>query len=156
MCGAGEFATYLNYCRSLRFEDKPDYAYLRRLFRDLFYRKGYTLDYVYDWTLKNKTEMEAKELKEGKVVDGNGVAGTAVATTATGDSTLPPGSDQLPTANGAAGSGITGIPSVGVAGTSVATQIGTSQAGTSSGIGSNTPSSAGRAAGTNGPGIDGV
>ena len=28
-----EFATYLNYVRSLRFEGKPDYAYLRRLFR---------------------------------------------------------------------------------------------------------------------------
>lgn len=25
-----EFVTYLNYCRSLRFEDRPDYAYLRR------------------------------------------------------------------------------------------------------------------------------
>ncbi|XP_058515910.1 casein kinase I-like, partial [Ochotona princeps] len=36
-----EFATYLNYCRSLRFEDRPDYAYLRRLFKDLYIRKGY-------------------------------------------------------------------------------------------------------------------
>ena len=33
-----EFVTYLNYCRSLRFEDRPDYAYLRRLFKDLFFR----------------------------------------------------------------------------------------------------------------------
>ncbi|CAK0795879.1 unnamed protein product [Prorocentrum cordatum] len=28
------FASYLNYCRALRFEDRPDYAYLRRLFKD--------------------------------------------------------------------------------------------------------------------------
>lgn len=49
----GEFATYLTYCRKLRFDDKPDYAYLRRLFRDLFYRKGYQMDYVYDWTVLN-------------------------------------------------------------------------------------------------------
>ena len=34
-------ATYLNYCRSLRFEDRPDYAYLRRLLKDLFFREGY-------------------------------------------------------------------------------------------------------------------
>merc|ERR1711959_116405 len=27
-----EFVTYLNYCRSLRFEDRPDYSYCRRLF----------------------------------------------------------------------------------------------------------------------------
>ncbi|CAG8841322.1 10933_t:CDS:2, partial [Racocetra persica] len=31
-----EFAIYLNYTRSLRFDDKPDYSYLRKLFRDLF------------------------------------------------------------------------------------------------------------------------
>ena len=30
-----EFETYLNYCRVLTFDAKPDYAYLRRLFRDL-------------------------------------------------------------------------------------------------------------------------
>ncbi|KMU73290.1 casein kinase 1 [Coccidioides immitis RMSCC 3703] len=31
-----EFAVYLNYTRSLRFDDKPDYSYLRKIFRDLF------------------------------------------------------------------------------------------------------------------------
>ena len=45
----GEFATYLNFCRSLKFEDKPDYAYLRQLFRSLFHKLGYTYDYVFDW-----------------------------------------------------------------------------------------------------------
>jgi casein kinase 1 len=47
-----EFSTYLNYNRSLRFEDKPDYGYLKKLFRDLFVREGYQMDYVFDWTLK--------------------------------------------------------------------------------------------------------
>jgi casein kinase 1 len=51
-----EFAVYLNYVRSLRFEDKPDYAYLRKLFRDLFLREGYQMDYVFDWTLKRLQE----------------------------------------------------------------------------------------------------
>ncbi|CAN8324467.1 unnamed protein product [Cochlearia groenlandica] len=46
-----EFTSYFHYCRSLRFEDKPDYSYLRRLFRDLFIREGYQLDYVFDWTI---------------------------------------------------------------------------------------------------------
>ena len=36
-----EFATYLNYCRQLRFEDRPDYAYLRGLFKDLYIKEGY-------------------------------------------------------------------------------------------------------------------
>ena len=48
-----EFATYLQYCRSLRFDDKPDYAYLRRIMRELFYRKGYQSDFVFDWTIMN-------------------------------------------------------------------------------------------------------
>eukprot|EP01071_Lankesteria_metandrocarpae_P002268 Lankesteria_metandrocarpae@DN2201_c0_g1_i2.p1 len=48
-----EFITYLNYCRSLRFEDRPDYAYLRRLFKDLFVREGFQEDFVFDWTYAN-------------------------------------------------------------------------------------------------------
>ena len=51
----GEFATYLNFCRSLRFEDKPDYPYLRELFRGLFHKLGYTYDYVFDWSAKKVT-----------------------------------------------------------------------------------------------------
>ncbi|MBA0686277.1 hypothetical protein Goari_013886 [Gossypium aridum] len=46
-----EFVSYFQYCRSLRFEDKPDYSYLKRLFRDLFIREGYSFDYVFDWTV---------------------------------------------------------------------------------------------------------
>ncbi|KAM3221532.1 casein kinase 1-like protein 2 isoform X1 [Capsicum annuum] len=46
-----EFASYFHYCRSLRFEDKPDYAYLKRILRDLFIREGFQFDYVFDWTI---------------------------------------------------------------------------------------------------------
>ncbi|PSN37932.1 Casein kinase I isoform epsilon [Blattella germanica] len=46
-----EFHTYLNYCRSLRFEERPDYSYLRQLFRTLFHRQGFTYDYVFDWNM---------------------------------------------------------------------------------------------------------
>ena len=46
-----EFATYFNYCRSLRFDDKPDYPYLRKLFRELFIREGFEYDYVFDWSV---------------------------------------------------------------------------------------------------------
>ncbi|KAE8711048.1 Casein kinase I isoform delta [Hibiscus syriacus] len=46
-----EFATYFHYCRSLRFDDKPDYCYLKCLFRELFVRKGFEFDYVFDWTI---------------------------------------------------------------------------------------------------------
>lgn len=59
-----EFASYLNYCRSLRFDDKPDYAYLRRLFRDLFYKEGYQADFAYDWTLKSDDEKKKAAAKK--------------------------------------------------------------------------------------------
>ncbi|PHJ21312.1 casein kinase i [Cystoisospora suis] len=51
-----EFATYLNYCRSLRFEDRPDYTYLRRLFRDLYIKEGFDEgEQDFDWTFKLNT-----------------------------------------------------------------------------------------------------
>jgi casein kinase I family protein HRR25 len=51
-CGfPNEFAIYLNYTRSLRFDDKPDYSYLRKIFHDLFVREGFQYDYVFDWTV---------------------------------------------------------------------------------------------------------
>ncbi|KAJ2723257.1 serine/threonine protein kinase [Coemansia sp. Benny D115] len=44
-----EFAVYLNYARALRFDDKPDYTYLKRLFRELFVRSDFKYDYTFDW-----------------------------------------------------------------------------------------------------------
>ncbi|XP_055904726.1 casein kinase I isoform X4 [Eupeodes corollae] len=47
-----EFATYLRYVRRLDFFETPDYDFLRRLFQDLFERKGYVDDGEFDWTGK--------------------------------------------------------------------------------------------------------
>ncbi|KAL3517713.1 hypothetical protein ACH5RR_020302 [Cinchona calisaya] len=54
-----EFISYFHYCRSLRFEDKPDYSYLKKLFRDLFIREGYQFDYVFDWTILKYPQIGA-------------------------------------------------------------------------------------------------
>jgi len=40
----------MNYCKTLKFEEKPDYNFLRRMFRDLFERIGLELDFQYEWT----------------------------------------------------------------------------------------------------------
>lgn len=49
-----EFRMYFEYCRALRFDDKPDYSYLKRLFKELFVRLHYVADGLYDWVkLKN-------------------------------------------------------------------------------------------------------
>lgn len=60
-----EFGTYLAYCRNLRFDEKPDYLYLRKLFKDLFKKLGYEMDYIYDWNIvaeeKKKKEQAMQE-----------------------------------------------------------------------------------------------
>lgn len=54
-----EFISYFHYCRSLRFDDKPDYTYLKRLFRDLFIREAYQFDYIFDWTVLKYPQIGA-------------------------------------------------------------------------------------------------
>jgi len=69
-----EFTTYLNYCHKLNFDEKPDYGYLRKLFKDLYIRKGFECDFVYDWNLiksAHKQQMlqaptEAKLAQDGQ------------------------------------------------------------------------------------------
>ncbi|KAL8208378.1 hypothetical protein R6Q57_007790 [Mikania cordata] len=64
-----EFISYFHYCRSLKFEDKPDYSYLKRLFRDLFIREGYQFDYVFDWTMLKYPQIGASS--RGRIQSGN-------------------------------------------------------------------------------------
>jgi hypothetical protein len=61
---------YLNYCRGLKFEDVPDYVYLRQLFRGLFLRLNHEYDNAFDWKalplreVGNSSSQESSELME--------------------------------------------------------------------------------------------
>lgn len=55
-----EMATYLRYVRRLDFFETPDYEYLRKLFQDLFERKGYVDDGEFDWTGKTMVSSVCK------------------------------------------------------------------------------------------------
>mmetsp|Transcript_57416 Transcript_57416/g.136475 ORF Transcript_57416/g.136475 Transcript_57416/m.136475 type:complete len:477 (+) Transcript_57416:121-1551(+) len=44
------FHAYLRYCRSLSFEDSPDYASLHSRFKEVFIAEGFKNDGVFDWT----------------------------------------------------------------------------------------------------------
>ena len=47
-----EFAQYMKQVRKLKFEEEPDYAGYRKLFADLFRRRGFVYDGNYDWMKK--------------------------------------------------------------------------------------------------------
>ena len=74
---------YLNYCRGLRFEEMPDYMYLRQLFRILFRTLNHQYDYVFDWSmLKQKA---AQHVTGSNMFVGAGA--TTTQTPATGQKT---------------------------------------------------------------------
>lgn len=45
-----EFESYLSYCRRMKFNERPDYVYIKRIFQELFIKQGYTYDNIYDWS----------------------------------------------------------------------------------------------------------
>jgi len=93
-----EFATYLNFCRSLRFDDKPDYTYLRQLFRNLFHREGYTYDYVFDWTVQIQEQRLRGDSSQSR---GGGARKSSAAAPAGGAGDA----SRRPTAGGGGGGG---------------------------------------------------
>jgi hypothetical protein len=40
------------------FEDRPDYRYLKRIFKDLFDRQGFVDDGLYDWDIMKKAQEQ--------------------------------------------------------------------------------------------------
>lgn len=76
MCGKipKEFAKYLNYCRSLNFEDKPCISDLKRLFKNLMKKKNLDFDFKFDWIKTGCTKQisyEPDDDEEGDGVDKN-------------------------------------------------------------------------------------
>lgn len=46
-----EFIFYFKYVRELQFDEKPDYQYLRDLFKKLLSRNDLYNDFVFDWCI---------------------------------------------------------------------------------------------------------
>lgn len=40
-----EINMFINYCRNLKFEEKPDYNYLRKILKEAMIRNGLEYDY---------------------------------------------------------------------------------------------------------------
>lgn len=67
------FLQYFNYVKNLRFEDKPDYCYLRSLFRDFFLQENYRYDYIFDWTIVKfqQSKLGKRNEKDGDANNNN-------------------------------------------------------------------------------------
>mmetsp|Transcript_6708 Transcript_6708/g.15242 ORF Transcript_6708/g.15242 Transcript_6708/m.15242 type:complete len:387 (-) Transcript_6708:161-1321(-) len=98
-----ELVTYFQCCRSLRFDDKPDYSYLRKLFRDLFIRESYQYDYVFDWTILKYQQTQGGAGSSGAAGAGGGGGGAgAPAPAARGKAPEAAQGSGLPTDSAAA------------------------------------------------------
>eukprot|EP00826_Nyctotherus_ovalis_P020020 TRINITY_DN1624_c0_g5_i1.p1 TRINITY_DN1624_c0_g5~~TRINITY_DN1624_c0_g5_i1.p1 ORF type:complete len:268 (+),score=62.83 TRINITY_DN1624_c0_g5_i1:666-1469(+) len=68
-----EFAGYIKYCRSLKFDEAPNYVYVKKLFEDRFNDEKYTMDYQFDWvtlkSLKKESDNEAIKLMLKRAAD---------------------------------------------------------------------------------------
>jgi len=47
---------FLDYCRELKFDEKPDYNYLTNLLEDILDDEDLKIDFVYDWSENNNKE----------------------------------------------------------------------------------------------------
>ena len=57
----GEFSHFLTYCKSLHFEDKPDYNYLKKLLKTAFSKEGYKYDGVFDWFTSSSPSSQQQQ-----------------------------------------------------------------------------------------------
>jgi serine/threonine protein kinase len=69
LCGGypEEFMEYISYCRKLKFAERPDYASLRKLFKELYIRSGYDNDYIYDWSKLREANNKSVTIDTTKV-----------------------------------------------------------------------------------------
>lgn len=71
-----EFIMYFTHCRNLKFDERPNYSYLKDLFKELMKKLGYDYDYKYDWVIKlessnqnqgNSTKNNKKDENQDKI-----------------------------------------------------------------------------------------
>lgn len=58
-----EIQSFISYARELRFEDRPDYAYLKKLIKQMADKDNIQLDFEFDWVIRKNEERKKEEKK---------------------------------------------------------------------------------------------
>ncbi|KAK2952138.1 putative Casein kinase I [Blattamonas nauphoetae] len=61
-----EFQRYMDIARNLRYDETPPYFELRRLFRSIFVRMEFELDFVFDWSNRHRKQDSRLEDRDGR------------------------------------------------------------------------------------------
>ena len=73
-----EFKEYLDYCKNLKFDERPDYLFLAKLFKDLSIKLEYHNDHLFDWTMLRYTkaiiEKQSSDILQIKDTENNSKA----------------------------------------------------------------------------------
>ncbi|KAI5988874.1 hypothetical protein F5J12DRAFT_898070 [Pisolithus orientalis] len=59
-----------DYTQALRFDNKPDYSYLHKLFCDLFIHKGFQYDFIFGWSVQHGVPKDGSAGTSQKVSAG--------------------------------------------------------------------------------------
>ena len=61
---------FIHYTRDLRFDDRPDYGFLKKLLKTIMDREKIEIDYNFDWVIrKQEAEKQKDENKDNKTSD---------------------------------------------------------------------------------------
>ena len=81
-----EFVEFMKYLRNLKFEEKPNYAYIKKLFNDLMNKNGWEMDYQYDWVIKKQQMVKEIQIESGMREESKEAAFSRTNRNAKGDS----------------------------------------------------------------------
>ena len=66
-----EFAIFLKYSKTLKFEERPDYTWIQRIFKDLARKMGFEKDLIFDWaviSINSEKELREEETRKKKKI----------------------------------------------------------------------------------------
>jgi len=69
-----EFAEFLNYTRDIKFDEKPDYTFVKNLFKKIMDKEKIEIDYNFDWVVKKQQEVVENTESGGKIESTTNVA----------------------------------------------------------------------------------